>query len=387
MDRRGELLTLVRHVYRAATDATQWGPFIEGLSDLFGGSVAGLHHYGDAAQGVRATFVRMDPAALADYVSHYSALSPWIAHGRRIWEPGLVLAADSYVRLDDLKPSEFYNDFLAPKDVAHCVGACLSRRDGVCSNLTVTRSLTRGPFQDAELRLIRLLLPHVRQALDLHERLGDLRAAHAAAEDVLDRLPQGVMVLDACGRPLFVNRAASTVVAQRDGLSITGGHVEVGRPAERQALRGLLHRAAQASAGESLRAGGAMAVSRPSMKRPYSILVTPLRLPIASEAEAAATLVVSDPDRPSSLDMRTVTQAYGLSPAESCVVDMLAVGESLERVADRLCLSPDTVRWHVKRIYRKTGTTRLAALVRLLLNGSMARPAQEPSFARQPVQA
>jgi DNA-binding CsgD family transcriptional regulator len=167
---------------------------------------------------------------------------------------------------------------------------------------------------------------------------------------------------------LFANRAAREIVIARDGLAIVGGVLEAEQVSVRLKLRVLIGRAVRSAAGDSLKAAGAMRVSRPSMRRPYSVLVTPLRLAAAERtAPRVATILVSDPEREIEADTTAVQTAYGLSPAEARVAGAIAIDESVGRAAERLCLSVDTVRWHLKRIYRKTDTNRQAELVKLVL--------------------
>ena len=372
MDRREELISLARRAYQASVDSAKWPLFLERASAFFGGSVTGFQHYGSDPGSTRADFVGIDPAHYAAYRSHYAAVNPWTKCGHRLYEPGRVLASDSFVHFSDLRRTEFYNDFLRDVGIAHAFGACLFQRGEVISNLTVTRSQAHGAFQERELALARVLLPHMRQAIEIHERLGDLQTAYGASADALDRLSHGVIVVDGHGRVLFVNRAAREIVIARDGLAIVGGVLEAEQVSVRLKLRVLIGRSIRSAAGDSLKAAGALRVSRPSMRRPYAVLVTPLRLTAAERtAPGMATILVSDPEREMEADATAVQTAYGLSRAEARVAGAIAADESVRRAADRLCLSVDTVRWHLKRIYRKTDTNRQAELVKLVLNTSI----------------
>jgi DNA-binding CsgD family transcriptional regulator/PAS domain-containing protein len=371
MDRRDELLRLVRRAYQASTDSTKWPGFLGWLSAFFGGTVTGFQHYGPDPRSARPDFVGMDPAHDAAYRSHYAALNPWIKRGYPLYEPGRVLASDAYVPLSELRQTEFYNDFLRDVGVGHAFGACLFKRDGVLSHFTVTRSERGGPFRPHELAEARALLPHVRQAVQIHDTLGDLRDIQRALGDVLERMTHGVFVIDARGHVLFVNKAGRSIARQRDGLALVSDGLEACVSSERLKLRTLISRAVTASKGGTLRATTALSISRPSMKQPLSVLVTPLRLSVDQGDVPAATVFVSDPERMQDPDMRGAQAAYGLSPAEARVAAALAASESIQRAADRLCLSRDTARWHLKRIYRKTSTTRQPDLVKLILSSSM----------------
>jgi DNA-binding CsgD family transcriptional regulator len=126
------------------------------------------------------------------------------------------------------------------------------------------------------------------------------------------------------------------------------------------------------SCGEDIGGGGAMHVSRPSSKRPFNLLVTPLRLaPEAGAPPGLATVFVADPERAPQTSEAVVRRQYGLSAAEARLATTLAATGSLERAADALSIARETARWHLKRIYRKTGTHSQSALLGQLLLGAV----------------
>jgi DNA-binding CsgD family transcriptional regulator len=62
----------------------------------------------------------------------------------------------------------------------------------------------------------------------------------------------------------------------------------------------------------------------------------------------------------------TPTKAWGLSGAERLVLDELVAGRSNREIGQRLFISPETVRTHLTRIYRKLGVrSRLEAAARV----------------------
>jgi len=67
----------------------------------------------------------------------------------------------------------------------------------------------------------------------------------------------------------------------------------------------------------------------------------------------------------------TIRQLFGLSPAESRVAQRLMMGESPEQAAAFLEVTIATARWHLASLYRKTGTSRQAQLVRMLMSAPM----------------
>ncbi len=60
-------------------------------------------------------------------------------------------------------------------------------------------------------------------------------------------------------------------------------------------------------------------------------------------------------------------QAYGLTAAEAVVAQLLLRGNSNAVVAERLNISLETARTHVRRLLAKTGTHRQSDLILVLL--------------------
>lgn len=59
---------------------------------------------------------------------------------------------------------------------------------------------------------------------------------------------------------------------------------------------------------------------------------------------------------------------YGLSPAQRRVAGLVAEGLTLNEIAERMGITPNTARTHLNRIFEKTGVRNQAALVRILLS-------------------
>jgi DNA-binding NarL/FixJ family response regulator len=69
---------------------------------------------------------------------------------------------------------------------------------------------------------------------------------------------------------------------------------------------------------------------------------------------------VAERSSPPSMDF----SAYEFSPRQREIVELLVQGQSNKEIADRLCLSTDTIKAHLQRIFRKSGvSSRLEAVV------------------------
>jgi DNA-binding CsgD family transcriptional regulator len=61
-------------------------------------------------------------------------------------------------------------------------------------------------------------------------------------------------------------------------------------------------------------------------------------------------------------------QLYGLTPAEARVANLLLEGLEVREAAERLGITLETARFHLKRVLAKTGTRRQTELLRLMLS-------------------
>jgi DNA-binding CsgD family transcriptional regulator len=183
-------------------------------------------------------------------------------------------------------------------------------------------------------------------------------------------LRHGVIVVDRHGQVVFANHAARAIVAQRDGLSIASdGLVAAGFP-ERLKLRRLLDEAVRTTAGEGFSAGGAMTIARPSMKRAFLVLVAPLPLALdGNHSSGMATVFISDPETHAETLEEFARRLCRLTATEARIATSFAASGSLEQVGEQLGISRETVRWHLRHLYQKTGTHRQSALLKRLIDG------------------
>lgn len=179
--------------------------------------------------------------------------------------------------------------------------------------------------------------------------------------EALDAMSVGILVVGADGRVLHANAAAHALADAGDGLSLGGWRstVAAARADETRALHRLVAEVAAAPG----RGVGAMAVSRPSGRRPYAVLAAPLSAPSSS----AAVLFVTDLDSRPPLSERNVAQLLGLTTAEARLACALVQGLDLKAAAAQLRISINTVRTHLRQIFAKTGTRRQSELVALIL--------------------
>jgi DNA-binding CsgD family transcriptional regulator len=315
--------------------------------------------------------IRADPAWWRQYAEYYSQLDPWATGGFRLGlTTGDVASGEQLCPGDSLKQTEFCNDFLRQADVFHqTCGVVLDEERG-SSIITCLRPKRLGPFGEEQIKLLRLLMPHLRRALQLHERIVGLENKLSSVAEALNRVPVGFVLVDATGKILMLNRSAQGILNLNDGLVLGRDGLVAHRSGESNRLRGLIKGAIATGSGKGTDSGGIMTVSRPSLRRPFQILVTPLRSRTAAfwPESAAAAIFVSDPESRIEPPDQLLGRLFGLTPAEGRLAGALMQGSSLKEAAGEFRLSHNTVRSQLRSIFDKTATTRQGELVRLLWN-------------------
>ena len=372
-------LSLIRGVYAAAADESQWSVALESLADEYGGGVAGFNYRVGEGDIRSVRFARVDPDITQDMLSYYATRNPWTRLTQPLFRTGRIIALDALLPSSELRRTEYYDGVLRRVGVQHCFGACLFRDGDTVVTFTAVRPAAGGPYQPAELRRVRAMLPHLQRAVQINTRLSRLQRTHVSLAEGLEQLHHGVVVVDRRGHVRFANRKARAIVAERDGLTISVDGLTASAREDRLTLRSLLSDAVRTSAGEGLGSGGAMIAARPSLKRPFHLVVAPLSLAPETTSPGLATVLISDPEAPAGTIPEAAKRLYGFSPTEARVVQALVATGSVDRSADELCISRETARWHLKRIYRKTGTDSQSSLVRLMSGGPLRLAAAESS--------
>lgn len=366
------LLELIDLVYAAAENAERWDLFLGRFGDILHAPVGAIVFEDlESHRAQVARIVGMDAALIREYEQHYAARNAWMTAGLPKMAVGEAIRSEMVLRDQELVRTEYYNGFLRQAGVRHLLAAFLFRDERTLSQISFVRSHRFGECDESETRLFGQLIPHLQRAFQLHRRLVKLKGEHEVVSEALDRVPVGVLLLDAKGRVVLANRSAREILASKDGLSLQKDGIHAGRPAETTALRQLVSEAFQTGSRKGMGSGGVLSISRPSMRRPYSLFVTPLRAEQSAfgEPTAVAAVFVSDPERKPETNPEVLKRLYGFTPAEARVAAKLLQGESVEEAADDLHVSVNTARTHVKSMFGKTDTHRHRELIRILLSG------------------
>jgi PAS domain-containing protein len=290
-------LDLIDRIYRAAAKREAWANFCSALAVAVGGAAVAinLEHPRPGEKGL-AHSTGFDPAYRESFRSHYFAIEPWEEPTSQL--PVGALAFGAHLVPDEVVlRSEYYNDWMKPQGfvVGPTLGGVIGVHGVVRSYLGVYRPKGAREYGNAEHALCRLLMPHLRQAIEFDRRFHSLEAERSMAFDALDHLSAGLILADRQGKILACNRVADEIVALNDGLCINGDGLAAAIPWETRKLRISIYQAARCQG----RRGGSLLLTRPSGKPHLDVLVTCFCGASLEgvEGRQVAALLINDPAR------------------------------------------------------------------------------------------
>jgi DNA-binding CsgD family transcriptional regulator len=371
MDERAH--RLIDRIYAAALDVDAWQGVVEEISSLFGGSpvLLGFLLPGDSTLG-RQFSVGLREEYRENYLESLLNHTPWSTRfmhrfRERFGDMSEVL---SHVRLDE---TGFYTEWMKPQGLLPVwpAGHTLVDTNGEpVGGFTIFRRDLDEPFSEEEFALIDPFVPHFRRALHTHLEIQGAQRVRTALAEAMNLLPTGLMLLDERRRVVLKNRGVDRILGLDDGLRLDRNGPAAEDARENASLQGLIADAMEAKAGGGSVATGFLALSRPSGKKSFAVMVAPLLDEgLSVVRDAAVAIFVADPAAGRLHDPEVLGAVYSLTHSEAELVRLLAQGMTLEEAAEQRGVSMNTARSHLKRAFAKTGTSRQGELVRLMISG------------------
>lgn len=189
-------------------------------------------------------------------------------------------------------------------------------------------------------------------------------AQPSIGEAALNRLPVGVIVADVNSAIVYMNPPGAEIIAARDGLYVDAKQcLRADEPEDTAALRYMIQTLAEDTGVIEVQA---LAIERPSMLRPYSIRAESTKAD-DGDSGSLVMLFLTDPEKPPRISTDVLATIFSLTESESKLAAKIAAGATPDEAAAALDLTVSTVRTYLKQIFSKTGTSRQAELVKLIL--------------------
>lgn len=280
--------------------------------------------------------------------------------------PGEVRTLEQYTSMESLRQTDFYLHCLRPYNIHHILGLDLETANGGEACLRLTRPEHSPPFQQSTQDLIKQLAPHLQRAISIYGRMQQIESERALYADAISELSLAALVTDATGQILLANPIARARLKEGDGIVERRGKLRLTRKEEDSLLQTHIGETAAATMLQQAVIPRSMAITRPG-KASLGLVVRPGNHLTDYPQGPTVAIFLSDPDRPTRAPRQALTELFGLTAAEAGLAIALANGLSLEQASQRLGISRNTGRAHLRSIFSKTGVSQQTMLVRLVL--------------------
>ncbi len=371
---------LVGLIYRGALETQPWQSALPALREALDAQVVSLvlRPPSETDRGVILNSVRPDPdggtpdVSLADpndwevtaYREQFFALDPFVN-----LPLDRVIALEDILPDDELTRSDYYLHYLQPTGLFRILGVDTAEPGGMLARLRLSRRRSEARFSARERGLLELITPHLRLAIELYARLNRMTSERDLYAGAVDQLSVATIILDEQGRLLNTNAVARALLEEADGLSQRDQRLHIDGRALNRALQEALDAIARTRKGDETSVVRVLRVPRAAGRSDLGLVIRPVPTSEWSEGQSSpcAAVFISDPDLRETASQQGLAALFGLTPAEANLALLLARGLSLAEVSEAQNISQHTARAQLKSIFAKTGVSRQAELVRLIL--------------------
>lgn len=369
MNESEALSGLVGHIYDAAIDPGFWPDALRETARFVGGCSAAIYTKDPTS---RSGGVLYDDGGLslhyrALYFERYVQLDP--ATTRHFFtEIGELVATADIMPHAEFEQSRFFREWVRPQQLVDFVSTVLDRSGTSASMFGVFRHERDGIVDEATRHRMHLVVPHIRRAALIGRALEQHSARAEVLASSLDTIRAGMFLIGCNGALVHANAAGHGLLAPGGPLRVAAGRLVAADPALEQCLRDA---AAYGDAGDALlgERGIALPLAGPdgeALVAHVLPLSSGFRRQVRTSTAAVAALFVQRAELHVETAPEALIRAYGLTPAELRVLIAIVEIGGAPEVAEALGISETTVKFHLRRLYEKTGGRRHADLVKLV---------------------
>ncbi len=378
---------MIAALYAAAAELTPPSRPLELLADLTRSdkAFAAWFNLEQRRGAILATF-NVEPHFIETYAELYSSQNPWLARASYFQAEGLVWRGSEIVDPARLKETEFYKLFLYGQAIGTTLHLVVRVRGPEVFHVMLTRRAGADEFDAAAIEMCRLYASHARQAFDIADAGATRRFVQGGVDRAIDDICVGVAIVEPPATVLHMNPTFATLLSAvqtpaKPAASAIHGFSRFAKAQDARLPRALV---------DVLSANPVPSfcnISTGDETRPLSVGIRPLRVPggRAGGSRAGFVLLARAAECAYDMDEAPLRAAYQLTAAEARICSGLISGDNVHTLSGRLGISPQTARTHLKRIYDKTGTTRQAELLRLLMTFAYRKAPARPVETHRPV--
>jgi DNA-binding CsgD family transcriptional regulator/GAF domain-containing protein len=371
---------LVGLIYEGALEAQPWQSALPALRQALDAQVVSLVLRPPAAGDMGVILNSLRPgddsgSALDDladpndwelklYREEFFALDPFLN-----LPLGKVIALEDILTDTELVASDYYLHYLKPINLFRILGVDTQEQGGMLARLRLSRRETEPRFSQRDREILGFITPHLQRAIQIYAKLNRTTSERDLYAGAVDQLSVATFILDEQGRLLNTNAIAKAMLEERDGISVRGQHLHISGRDTNSRLQEALKIIIAAQQNGETSVVRALSVPRSVGRSDLGLAIRPIPTSEWSEGQSSpcAAVFISDPDLHDNASQHVLGELLGLSPAEANLAILLSRGLSLAESSQSQNISQHTARAQLKSIFAKTGVSRQAELVRLIL--------------------
>ncbi|MCC5777995.1 helix-turn-helix transcriptional regulator [Nitratireductor sp. B36] len=356
---------LVGQIYDAVFDTGIWPQLLCSLADYCGVDNAALVVTDPHIQFSSVVTPRADPEVVSHYAERWWTEDPTAATTASMPVGRITSLADT--GREKFFASRFYNDYWRHSGLgAERLASNLFTDGGGFSSIVLQAPARRDEIGADTVKRFSFFIPHLVRAVSLARNL-QRTALETALLKTESRVPSptSTVVVDHERRVLFADTEAERLFSQDRGIRVIGGRLYLTGEGAHAAFDAAL----SGCCATALPASRRITVRRSLEAPPYSVEVRPIRIPgsVPGAPIPAAVLRISNPELHRDRRMMVLQERFGLTPAEARLALEMRRGDGRAAAARRCGISINTARTHLTSIFGKTGVTRQAELIKVLL--------------------
>lgn len=356
--------SLLYSIHATAGDEGAWHNTLGQLRELLDSRWTMLASYHFVTGEGRILYQVPQEPDLGVCFAEHSRRNPWFLSSDSYRE-GAVLSGEELLSNQDLVKTDFYRDLLAPHRLLHRLCGVAARRGDRIYYVDLHREATQTPFSGEERAELGSLVRHVSLALESRWREQESRDFGNAMAEVVEQASVATFLVDRDGTILYRNRNAELLIDLDCGLRMDAGRLRAVSASDNRSLREAIRSVMPACAdrGATTRV---LSISSTINEHPTVLSVAHAGQSFqATRCETTDLVVVTARNQHSRHDHCTFARQFDFTPAQARLGTLLFTGHSLSSAANKLHVSENTVRSHLKQIFQKTQTHSQMELVHL----------------------
>jgi DNA-binding CsgD family transcriptional regulator/PAS domain-containing protein len=366
-------LHVVEAIYDCALDPNNWQITVRMIADFLESQrcTLGVHDYQNGCNDLMFQFGWDDEYYWRLHEEKYTSMNPFFA-GLHLLSVGDVSTRAQLIDDREFLESRYYLEWVKPQGLDDMVAMKALKTGQRTGLLVLNRHEPHARCGDAEVRLLRLLSPHVCKSVTISDALSLRTIKSEALEATLNALLSAVYLTDRYGRVVFMNDAAEKLINAGSSLRIENNHL---LPIDRIAAKTLSNAITDAIADETSTSTAALTVALPGpdgngLVASILSLTRGERRNLCGAFVATVAIFVQDPAAIPVLPGEAFAKLYGLSGSELRVLLAMAPGLSVREAAEILGTSETTAKTHLQHIYAKTNTSKQTELMHLFMSSA-----------------